>query len=63
MTIIEKQQLIQQLYQYRKKKCLTIEQMAHLLNISFVTVCRWENKKGLPHNSICDRIAAIIEGE
>lgn len=28
--------------EYRERKCLTQEELAKLLNVSYVSVCRWE---------------------
>lgn len=59
-TTTKKLELIQQMMKYRQERGIVLEEMAHRVGVSFVTVCRWENGKGLPHKLMCDRIAAVI---
>ncbi|CCZ84975.1 unknown [Firmicutes bacterium CAG:631] len=36
--------------EYRERKCLTQEELAKILNVSYVSVCRWE-QVGLSQNN------------
>lgn len=34
--------------EYRERKCLTQEELAKILNVSYVSVCRWERGRFEP---------------
>ena len=38
--------------EYRERKCLTREELAQILNVSYVSVCRWETETCCVFNEI-----------
>ena len=34
--------------EYRERKCLTQEELAKILNVSYVSICRWETDRFEP---------------
>ena len=46
--------------EYRERKCLTQEELAKLLNVSYVSVCRWEIDRFEPTMDTKKKLVALF---
>ena len=46
--------------EYRERKCLTQEELDNILNISYVSVCRWETGRFEPTMEIKKKLVALF---
>ena len=46
--------------EYRKRKCLTQEELTKILNVSYVSVCRWETGRFEPTMDTKKKLASLF---
>ena len=47
--------------EYHERKCLTQEELAKILNVSYVSVCRWETGRFAPTQDTKKKLVALFD--
>ena len=47
--------------EYRERKCLTQEELAKILNVSYVSICRWETGRFEPTMDTKKKLVALFD--